>query len=277
MKTITVKKVVHPIFESKEEFETYFMDKEGIVPELIKEWRNATEIGQWVLADDGGVVQIQNIKIYEKPKQHKGYLRTVCGTFLMSNYYKMDTSTDRRREDRYRFAPAAIPKKLPYTQSQKQQIYKKNRLLNPQELEFFFCLLRGHHPIKAYQKVYKCSTSLKYIIDRVKKLLNSERMIKMFQDNKIVKDVAEKLGINHEYILKNYQNLFNDDKSENKLKFEINTKMGDIIGTTDKDDSRDSGYLPPGKKMGILPSGGNGDRLDIEDVEAEESIAEKEE
>jgi len=45
-----------PIFKDKKEYEEWFLKTAGVVPEL-KYWKEC-EVGEWALADDGGVTQI---------------------------------------------------------------------------------------------------------------------------------------------------------------------------------------------------------------------------
>ena len=45
-----------------------------------------------------------------------------------------------------------------------------------------------------------------------------------------VKDAADGLGITHEYVLKNYKDIFENAKND-RIKLLANEKMGDVIGT----------------------------------------------
>ena len=58
-----IKGVKHYVFDDIQDFESFFTDKDKR-PNISFDWRTADE-GDWVLADDGGVIQLlkkSNIK-----------------------------------------------------------------------------------------------------------------------------------------------------------------------------------------------------------------------
>ena len=86
MRHYKVNKINHTVFDSSEE-----------VPERItylREWRDG-RIGDWVLTDDGCVIQILREGTMMKPKgkvRQVRYLGTCTGTFIVSEKTKMDAS-----------------------------------------------------------------------------------------------------------------------------------------------------------------------------------------
>ena len=52
-----IKGVSHYVFDDRPEFEEWMRLNRGEVPPIAEDWRTAKE-GDWVEADDGGIVQI---------------------------------------------------------------------------------------------------------------------------------------------------------------------------------------------------------------------------
>jgi len=96
----------HFVFGNVTEFEEHFLAEDGVCPELAP-WRDA-KFGDWVVADDGGVVKILHQADLPhhgdrgKYKTHKGYVRTIVGTFFQNDKTFMDTDFD-KHPNRYRF------------------------------------------------------------------------------------------------------------------------------------------------------------------------------
>ncbi len=87
MREYKVKDRVHAVYDTIDE-----------VPDHIQytdQWRSAS-IGEWVLADDGCIVQILRSGQLKRAYRKKdvNYIGTCTGTFICSTAYKMDT--DRR-------------------------------------------------------------------------------------------------------------------------------------------------------------------------------------
>ena len=86
MRTYKVNKIEHTIFEDVDE-----------VPDnldYIYNWRKGA-IGDWVLTDDGCIVQILREGTMKKPygtDREQRYIGTCTGTFLVSRATKLDTS-----------------------------------------------------------------------------------------------------------------------------------------------------------------------------------------
>ena len=86
----------HCIFENKKEFEEYFLKEDGIVPYLADDWREC-KAKDWVIADDGGVVQVLKVMPVKKRSEHArkmyatAYVGTIVGLFFCNKREKMDT------------------------------------------------------------------------------------------------------------------------------------------------------------------------------------------
>ena len=86
MRHYTVNKVQHTVFDSEDEIPANI--------HYLREWRECV-LSDWVLADDGCVIQILRKGSMVKPKgkvRKLEYVGTCTGTFIVSSKTKMDTS-----------------------------------------------------------------------------------------------------------------------------------------------------------------------------------------
>ena len=250
----------HCVFKNKKEFEDHFLKKEGSVPPLVEDWRES-RIGDWVLADDGGVIQILRRNPmsvpgnYDRSKKVIYYVGTVIGTFICRKKIKMDTDPNLRKNpcDRSRFfvikdQNRSTHESIDRIRGKKETTYK--------EIQFITYLLAAHIvAIKnkddnfvsdeilemAYKAVYK--TTNKTFANYKARLLFKQERIQMALKEEVVK-IATDMGIDHKYILKLYDDLATKSKDE-KVKFQAAEKLGDIVGTNPEETKTVSaaGYL----------------------------------
>ena len=86
MRHYIVNKIQHTVFESENEVPREI--------EYLEDWRDGHQ-SDWVLSDDGCIIQILREGTMLKPKgkiRSVRYLGTCTGTFLVSDKVKMDTS-----------------------------------------------------------------------------------------------------------------------------------------------------------------------------------------
>ena len=86
MRTYRVNKYKHSVYDSIDEI------PQGI--DYKADWRNAI-IGDWVLADDGCIIQILRrgeMKTRRGTAKSRAYVGTCTGTFMCTPRTKMDTS-----------------------------------------------------------------------------------------------------------------------------------------------------------------------------------------
>ena len=62
----------HYVFESRDEFEHYFLSKMIPVPRLVENWKEGRE-RDWVVSDDGGIVQLLKVSTINHPNDTKNY------------------------------------------------------------------------------------------------------------------------------------------------------------------------------------------------------------
>ena len=141
---------IHYVFDSPEEFKHYSLQEWGKTPPIVDNWRTAKE-GDWVLADDGGVVQILRWGRMVHPgdrknyKTHNGYVRTIVGTFPQNHREKMDTDFS-KHVNRYRFG--GIP------DGQKERNRKDRTKVSNPERVFVAALCSGKRLQAAYEEAF---------------------------------------------------------------------------------------------------------------------------
>ena len=232
-----IKGVKHFVYESVEEFNKYKLGSKA------KDWKDDPEEGDWVIADDGGVVQILKQNNIKHPndrlnwKANKGYVRTVVGTFLINEKSTMDTDFD-MHPNRYTFS-----KKL----KQANGNFKKRENITKKERLFATQVIVGKDAISAVQNVYKEND-----FNKAKKkavlLLKQERV--MNEVEKGVNDIAKSLGINHEYVLRRLKALVDTGEEENVVLQSLK-ELGKIIGTSTPIVKKDIGIV--GMFQGFSP------------------------
>ena len=214
-KTIRGKK--HYVYESMDEYKMEVGDSI-----YVKYWKDAKE-GDWVEADDGGVVQLLKVGGITHPndrknyKHSKGWCRTIVGTFLINEKTKMDTDFDSHK-NRYTFSK---------TIGKKSNIKTRK---NPTKKEKLFTtsVVAGHGPVKAYMDAFNEDND-KTAKKRAVVLLKQERIVKEIE--KGVMDVAKENGLDHEYVLRKLKHLADFSEDDNII-LQSTKEIGKIIGTT---------------------------------------------
>lgn len=220
----------HFVFENRKEFEEHFKGLNEVPPTLVENWRLAKK-GDWVLADDGGIVQIIFQSKLSHPndrkryKNHRGYCRTIVGTFIQDDKYEMDTDFT-LHPNRYRFG-SATDADIKYRQ--------KNRdYLSSPELVFVAALCSGKTLQQSYQEYCKI-INMPFPHPKWQRkaigLLKRERI--MTAINKNVEEIAEKLGIDFKYILSGLKQLFEESDNDN-IKLGSLKELAEWLGGKDK-------------------------------------------
>jgi len=253
MKTIQVKGVDNHIFEDKEEFSMFFG---GNPPELVKDWKEG-QVGDWVLADDGGVVQILYRKNELKhPRDdvgegtysyHRGYLRTIVAPFFINNNpnTKMDTDTN-KHPHRFRFGGAKVT-------DQRTRIINRKTLTKAERVFIFNILHRRLNLEDAYIDAYKTNQGTgTRVLKKALLLIKQERV--MAEMKKEVADAAGKLGITQEYILSGLQNFHENEEFEERTRLDALKTLGKAIQTFEPKEKAGQGMIAGyGETTEMLP------------------------
>jgi|TARA_Y100000310_G_scaffold247150_1_gene252680 hypothetical protein len=210
----------HYVFETEKEYEDFFPASE--VKDVVY-WKDGEE-GDWVKADDGGIVQLLRVSTdITHPNDRKnyrlnsGWCRTVVGTFLINKKNKMDTDFN-QHGNRYTFSK---------TMGKKKNF--KSRV-NPTKREKIFAtnVVAGYGPVKAYMDAFGKTND-----DEARKkaviLLKQDRVVKEIE--KSVMDVAKEMGLDHSFVLNKLKHLANYSEDDNII-LQSTKEIGKVIGTT---------------------------------------------
>ena len=201
MRTYIVNKQEHHVYEDISELPSDLV--------YLKDWRKA-EIGDWVLANDGCIVQILR---KSRMKNKKGRIKivsffgTCTGTFSERSKY-MDTE---RREDIYSISG---------------KINKNRKELTKNEILFSAALARGVSPEDAYLKVYR-TNNRKYAKLQAGILVKSERIRKAMKEE--LKPVMKSLGISPELVLAGIRDIALNEEAKHSDKLKALFELGEIL------------------------------------------------
>ncbi len=201
MRTYIVNKQEHHVYEDISELPSDLV--------YLKDWRKA-EIGDWVLANDGCIVQILR---KSRMKTKKGRIKivsffgTCTGTFSERSKY-MDTE---RREDIYSISG---------------KINKNRKELTKNEILFSAALARGVSPEDAYLKVYR-TNNRKYAKLQAGILVKSERIRKAMKEE--LKPVMKSLGISPELVLAGIRDIALNEEAKHSDKLKALFELGEIL------------------------------------------------
>ena len=184
-----IKSTKHYLYDNEQEFKVTY----PTVP-VRHSWRHGEE-GEWVYTDDGFVCQILKKSKIAKPNgKSEICIRTVCGTFVASNRKKEMLGEEGIAENIYTFSGKSIGKDR----------YKENRY-NSKELIFARYVATGMKADEAYKIVYPDATNEAYIKKRCDKLLRTERIDKMI--NQEIRKKLEEEGVTDNWLIERYKTI----------------------------------------------------------------------
>ena len=208
MRQYTVNKIKHKVYDSKDEF-----------PENMKyivDWRDG-RISDWVLADDGCIIQVLRVGKMLRKKGSRKYIGTCTGTFLALKNTKMDTD---RRPNIYSFGGHASP----------HDSVKNRKELTSSEHLFIQYISQGLKPEEAYIKAFP-TNNRNYARIKAVNLIKTSRIRTAMKEE--LKPVLQELGINETSVLENINNIaLTSEKDETRLKALF--KLSDIMDLEDK-------------------------------------------
>tara|TARA_Y100000593_G_scaffold39183_1_gene75737 strand:+ start:5875 stop:6609 length:735 start_codon:yes stop_codon:yes gene_type:complete len=215
MRHYIVNKVNNTVFDSKEEIPKDLVYK--------KNWRDGC-LSDWVLADDGCIIQILREGKMIKPKgknREVRYIGTCTGTFLVSDKTKLDTS---KRVNIYSFGGNV----------ERNQILEDRNNLTSREEIFVQYLASGMDARMAYLKAFPTNDP-HYAGLRAGQLIKTTRIRTAMKEE--LKPVLEELGINETSVLRHINTIaMSSEKDETKLKALF--KLSDIMDLEDKNQTK---------------------------------------
>ena len=187
----------HPVFQSDEEV------PQGI--KIVENWRDA-EVGNWMRADDGNIIQALRVnKVLNRGKEPIKYIGTCAGTYLCRDKDKMDTE---KRENIYSFSAKA-------SNNTAKRIKTRN-YLTANEAAFSKYIANGFTPEDAYKRAYGTENT-KYAKMKSAVLIKQERIVSAVKEELDV--VLKDMGIDLKYLIKGVKlEAENADRSNDRLK-----------------------------------------------------------
>ena len=208
MRHYKVNKIQHTVFDSFDE-----------IPKDIDykyNWRIG-QVGDWVIADDGCVIQILRKGEMIQRNKTREDIGTGTGTFPIGPQVKLDTS---RRANIYSFGGNKSP----------ENILLSRTVLNKHENLFVQYVIAGMSPEDAYIKAYP-TNNRGYAKEKSAQLVKTKRITTAMKEE--LKPVLEDLGINEQYVLKGIKDTAElADKEDVRLRALF--KLSDIMDLEDK-------------------------------------------
>jgi len=209
-----VKKINHIVYDEVDEVPPHIIIK--------KDWRNSN-IHEWVLADDGGVLQVLRKGIMQKAKGKKraiSYIGTCTGTYPCTKSAVLDTS---RRKNIYSFSGE-------YSQT----LIEQRRKLTSNEELFVQYLASGVPMRDAYLRAFPTNDE-RYALSQAKTITKTERVRTAMK--KELEPIINELGITPEYVLGVIKDIAEvSERDETRLK--AVTKLSDILDLEDKNSTK---------------------------------------
>jgi len=194
MRRYTIKKIDHIVYDSLDE-----VPKDLVVN---KNWKKS-KINDWILADDGAVMQVLRKGMVKYGNKNLTYIGTCTGTYLCRQSDKCDGN---RRKNIYSFSGERDHK----------DAVKERKSPNIKEVMFAKFIAHGMAPVDAYIKAFD-TMNRKYATQRSALLVKQERIIMAVKEE--LDGVFTKLGINLEYLIgKAKDELEMSDRGADRLK-----------------------------------------------------------
>jgi len=211
MRTYKVNRVTHKVYESRDELPP------GL--RIMEKWRDG-QIGDWVLADDGCIVQVirrgQMLRAKGKKKVRE-YVGICTGTFPVTPNVRMDTS---KRTNIYSFSGNKVP----------DDILLDRTKLSTHEKLFVAYLSSGFSPRDAYLKSYP-TNNMRYATEKSATLVKTERIFTAMKEE--LKPICEELGIEPKSVLEDIQYTSKNAEKED-VRLRALFKLSDILDLEDK-------------------------------------------
>jgi len=215
MRNYKVNRVQHTIFDS--------LDEKPDTLTYVSDWRDG-QVGDWVLADDGCLIQIlrrgkmMRAKGKEKVKEYVG---TCAGTFVVGPNIKMDTS---RRVNIYAFGGDLLS----------DERLEDRKSMTSKETLFVQYIITGMTAQQAYLKAFPTNNP-SYANAKAMQLVKTERIRTAMKEE--LRPVMEELEIDEKYVLQGIKSEADDaDKADVRLKALF--KLSDILDMEDKNQTK---------------------------------------
>lgn len=237
-----IRDVAHYVFDSDKEFTDHWIHEGlsvGEIPKIKDDWKaeNVTA-GDWVRADDGGIVQVLKVghmkntcRSPDKKLHSTKYVRTIIGPHIVNEINLMD-SVFGVRGSRYSFSKTAKNGKTPV-------LDRENIIVRERAFVTYFTHYNPN-PGEAYMIIYETKNE-KYAERRAYILLNQPRI--QMAIKKEVQSSAVKLEVSDHWVLDKLKKIADGTSKEN-VEMGAVVNIGKIIGTFDRTPNDAPGSQP---------------------------------
>ena len=215
MREYKVKKINHRVYENLDEVPTDI--------QVQHDWRLG-RIDDWVLADDGCIIQVLRHGSLTKPEgknRTQYYIGTCTGTYLVSPRIKMDTS---KRDNIYSFGGDV-------SRNERVQIRKH---LTRNERMFALYMAMGMKLQDAYVQSFPTDNK-RYANVRAGELIKTERVQTAMKEE--LKPVLKELGIDDRSVLQGIKDSAESAEKED-VRLRALFKLSDILDLEDKSQTK---------------------------------------
>ena len=191
-------------------------------PYISSNWKEA-QIGDWVLADDGAIIQILRrgeMKTKRGACKSRSYVGTCTGTFMCTPRTKMDTS---KRENVWTISGKDT-----------ERVIFERKTATKREILFCQFMAGGLNPETAYLQAYD-TNNRHYAKEQSGRLIKTERIRSTMKEE--LKPVCAELGIDDKYALEEIKRLA-DNSMKDDIKLKALFKLADILDLEDKNQTR---------------------------------------
>ena len=197
MRQYKIGKKLHPVYEDEDEIPDNIR--------IVSDWRKA-QLGDWVRADDGNVIQALRVnQVMNQGRYPIKYIGTCTGTYLCRAKDKMDTE---RRENIYTFSSKA-------SKNTKKRVIDRN-YLTANEAAFSKYIANGFSPEEAYKRAFGTENN-QYAKMKSAVLVKQERIVSAVKEE--LDEVLKGMGIDLKYLIKGVKlEAENADRSNDRLK-----------------------------------------------------------
>ena len=209
----------HYIYDDKAEFNIHHAS----LP-LRHYWRQGVE-GEWIYTDDDYVCQIlRKLSIKDGANNPTESIRTVCGTFVVSDPNKKMLGENGIAENIYSFSG---------NYGWQEELKGKN--CSSKQLLFARYVASGMGAIKAYKLAYPKAQSEGYVKKRIDKLLKTEKIQKMVKEE--IREILDDEGVTNNWLIERYKTIADLAESDT-AKLRSLDSLAKISGLFDTDEKK---------------------------------------
>ncbi len=226
----SIKNAIHYVFDTREEYDNHFLSQGIPAPKIVANWKEAKEL-DWVMSDDDRIIQIlrrgsmkNTVRSPDKNKHASYYVRTVVGSFVVSNNQKMDTDFS-SHEDRYNFGGKF--------RSWKERLLAREKNNKNEDAFVYFVAIIRDKPEVAYMKVYGTNNFI-HAKRRAYVLMKLERIKLAIRQE--LKDIATTLEMDDKFHLEKVKEIIEDDEEKGNVRLSALQLSGKWTGMEEQED-----------------------------------------